>query len=157
MGKKLHNKGPKKGAKKEPKTKPMSSKHLWRFSRFNYGLGSVQPCVQPWELWQDYEAARRAWKKMSPGRARNMAKRKAKAALILGLWEIDHIEKNRRLEEEAERKRLLALFKDYADPRAHPRDNKKQADYEDPMDNKKDAEPAPPGNLEPGPDLTDFK
>jgi hypothetical protein len=95
MGKKLHNKGPKKGAKKEPKTKPMSSKLLWCFSRFNYGLGSVQP----WEVWSIYEDARRAWKKMSPGRAREMAKRKATAARIMGLWEIERIEENGRLEE----------------------------------------------------------
>ena len=126
MGKKLHNKGPRKGARK----KPMSSQLLFRNSPFNYGLDSVQP----WEVWRAYEDARRAWKKMSPGRARDMAKRKATAARILGLWEIERIEENGRLEEEAERKRVLAL-----------------------RDNKKDAEPAPPGNLEPGPDLTGFE
>jgi hypothetical protein len=98
MGKKLHNKG-------AAKTKPMSSKLLWRFSPLNYGLGSVQP----WEVWLDYEDARRAWKKMSPGPAREMAKCKATAARIFGLWEIERIEENGRLEEEAERKRVLAL------------------------------------------------
>jgi len=125
MGKKLHNKGPKKGAKK----KRMSSQLLFRNSPFNYGLGSVQP----WEVWKRYEDACRALKKMSPGRAREKAKRKAKAALILGLWEINRIEENGRLEEEAERKRVLAL-----------------------RDNEKDDKPAPPGNLEHGLDMTDF-
>jgi hypothetical protein len=91
MGKKLDNNGPHKAAK----TKPMSSQLLWRFSQFNYGLGSVQP----WEVWETYENARRAWKKMSPGRAREMAKRKATAARIMGLWEIERIEENGRLEE----------------------------------------------------------
>lgn len=138
MGKKLQNNGP----EKVPKKKRMSSQLLFRNSPFNYGLGSVQP----WEVWKTYEDACRALKKMSPGRAREKAKRKAKAALILGLWEIDRIEENGRLEEEAERKRVLTL-----------RDNKKQADYEHPMDNKKDAEPAPQGNLEAGPDLEGFE
>ena len=49
--------------------------------------------------------------------------------------------KRRQEEEEAERKRVLALFKDYADPR----------------DNKKQAKPALPGKREEGPDLEGFE
>lgn len=99
MGNRLDNNAPHEAAK----TKPMSSQLLWRHSRFNDGLGSVQP----WEVWATYEDARRAWKKMSPGRAR-VAKRKATAARILGLWEIDRIEENGRLEEaRAEENRRL--------------------------------------------------
>jgi hypothetical protein len=75
MGKKLDNNGPHKAAK----TTPMSSQLLWRHSRFNDRLDSVQP----WEVWRTFEDAHRALKKMSPGRAREMAKRKATAARII--------------------------------------------------------------------------
>ena len=135
MGKKLHNKGPRKGAKK----KPMSSQLLFRNSPFNYGLDSVQP----WEVWRAYEDARRAWKKMSPGRARNMAKRKATAALVLGLWEIERIEENGRLEEEAGRAR-------------ESRKNKGQRD-EDTGCTPKQTKPPRQGKRDAGPDLTGFE
>ncbi len=131
MGKKLHNKGPKKGAKKEPKTKPMSSQLLWRFSEFNYGLGSVQP----WEVWSIYEAARRAWKKMSPGPARDMVRCKATAARILGLWEIERIEENGRARKS--------------------RKNRGQRDL-DTGGTHKQRRPPRGGKREEGPDLTDF-
>ena len=131
MGKKLHNKGPKKGAKKGAKKKPMSRQLLFRHSPFNDQLGSVQP----WEVWLEYEDARRAWKKMSPGRARNMAKRKAKAALVLGLWEIDRIEENGRARES--------------------RKNRGQRD-DDPGCTPKQTKPPRQGKREEGPDVADF-
>jgi hypothetical protein len=126
MGKKLHNNGPKKGAK----TKPMSSQLLWRHSRFNDDLDSVQP----WEVWRTYEDARRALKALSPGRAREQAKRKAKAALILGLWEIERIEENGRLKEQC-----------------------KKSQIDEDVGNKKSAKPARRGKREEGPDLEGFE
>ena len=130
MGKKLHNKGPKKGAKK----KPMSSELLWRHSKFNDDIDSVQP----WEVWRAYEDARRAWKKMSPGPARDMAKCKATAALIFGLWEIERIEENGRARES--------------------RKNRGQRDLDTGGTHKQRRPPrgGKPSFREEGPDLTDF-